>query len=169
MHSSKNTRTHAPSVMKSMMRMMWPTPFLGMTGKVKYRSPRDAVPECWQSRFCWVSVGALTRKNVTRSCRITPWQSSFSQSDSVSVESEARLVRAFSYLREMRIYVKSVLFLSGTLALLKDKMSWRLYLDSWMGSCFLFSYTLQRNYLRRRLLTCVYFLSNLPHRVFRYH
>lgn len=108
MHSSKNTRTHAPSVMKSMMRMMWPTPFLGMTGKVKYRSPRDAVPECWQSRFCWVSVGALTRKNVTRSCRITPWQSSFSQSDSVSVESEARLVRAFSYLREMRRYGKSL-------------------------------------------------------------
>ncbi len=33
---------------------------------------------------------------MTRSCRITPWQSSFSQSDSVSVESEARLVRAFS-------------------------------------------------------------------------
>jgi hypothetical protein len=36
---------------------------------------------------------------VTRSCRITPWQSSFSQSDSVSVESEARLVRAFSFQR----------------------------------------------------------------------
>lgn len=43
---------------------------------------------------------------MTRSCRITPWQSSFSQSDSVSVESEARLVRAFSYLREMTRYGK---------------------------------------------------------------